>query len=132
MYKHVHTRLKDVRTRLYHGLYIPCTYHVHTCIYICRNVHTCMYMSMFFNNCIYHVCQLLYYSIQVVHTLYIHGSDMSVHVYNRWSGFQTFTTYYYYYILLHIYSFMVVIDLDELAALHLLVLCLKQYTCSHA
>ncbi len=43
-------------------------------------------MFLFFNNCIYHVCQLLYYSI--VHTLYIHGTDMSVHVYARWSGFQ--------------------------------------------
>ncbi len=86
MYKHVRTRLKDVRTRLYHYLYVPCTYHVHTCIYAYRNVHTCMYMFMFFNNCIYHVCQPLYTSI--VHTLYIHGSDMSVHLYARWSGFQ--------------------------------------------
>ncbi len=34
-------------------------------------------MFMFFNNCIYHVCQLLSFSI--VHTLYIHGTDMSVH-----------------------------------------------------
>ncbi len=42
-------------------------------------------MSMFFNNCIYHVFRLLYYSI--VHTLYIHGTDMSVHVYARWSKF---------------------------------------------
>ncbi len=42
MYKHVHTRLNDIRKRLYHCLYIPCTYHVHTCIYICSNVHTCM------------------------------------------------------------------------------------------
>ncbi len=51
-------------------------------------------MFMFFNTCIYHwhVCQLpLYYSI--VHTLYIHGTDIirSVHrvvtgtVYARWS-----------------------------------------------
>ncbi len=86
MYQHVHTRLNDVRTRLYHCLYIPCTYHVHTCIYICRNAYTCMYISLFFNNCIYHVCQLLYYSI--VHTLYKHGTDMSVHVYARWPGFQ--------------------------------------------
>ena len=62
---------------------------------ICKSVHTtlymvqaCMYMFMIFNNCImmYHVCQLLYYSI--VHTLYIHCTDMSVHVYVRWSGFQ--------------------------------------------
>ena len=43
-------------------------------------------MFMIFNNCMYHVCQLLYYSI--VHTLYIHCTDMSVHVYVRWSGFQ--------------------------------------------
>ena len=43
-------------------------------------------MSMIFTTCIYHVCQLLYYSI--VHTLYIHGTDVSVHVYARWSGFQ--------------------------------------------
>ena len=88
MYKHVtvHTRLNDVRTRSYHYLYIPCTYHVHTCIYIYRNIRKCMYMFMFFNNCIYHVCQPLYTSI--VHKLYIHGSDMSVHVYARWSGFQ--------------------------------------------
>ncbi len=86
MYKHVQTRLNDVRTRSYLYLYVPCTYHVHTCIYIYRNVHTCMYMFMFSNNCIYHVCQPLYTSI--VYTLYIHGSDMSVHVYARWSGFQ--------------------------------------------
>ncbi len=49
MYKHVHTRLNDLRTRLYHGLYIPCTYHVHTCIYICRNdihVSTCLCFSI--------------------------------------------------------------------------------------
>ncbi len=54
----------------------------------CLNVHTlaCMYMFVFFNNCIYHVCQPLHTSI--VHTLYTHGSDMSVHVYARWSGFQ--------------------------------------------
>ncbi len=47
-----------------------------------------MSMFKFFNNCIYHVCQQLYYS--VVHTWYIHasGTDMSVHVYARWSGFQ--------------------------------------------
>ncbi len=71
-----------------------CTYHVHT-MYIHVYTFAEMYMhvhvyynSMFFNNCIYHVCQLLYYSI--VHTLYIHGTDMSVHVYARWSesGFQ--------------------------------------------
>ncbi len=47
-----------------------CTYHAHTCIYICRlgNVYVCMYMSMIFNNFMYHVtvtvCQLLYYSIR--------------------------------------------------------------------
>ncbi len=64
-------------------MYIPCTYHVHTCIYMCRNVYTCMYMFMIFNNCMYHVCQLLYYSM--VHTRYIHGTDMYVHVYARWS-----------------------------------------------
>ena len=45
-------------------------------------------MSMIFTTCIYHVCQLLYYSI--VHTLYIHGTDVSVHVYARWSGFQMY------------------------------------------
>ncbi len=45
-------------------------------------------MFMFFNNCIYSVCQLLYYSI--VHTLYIQGTDMSVHVYARWSGFKMY------------------------------------------
>jgi hypothetical protein len=43
-------------------------------------------MFFVFNNCIHHVCQLLYYTI--VHTLYIHGTDMSVHVYAMWSGFQ--------------------------------------------
>ncbi len=89
MHKHEHTRLNDVRTRLNHCLYIPCTYHVHSCIYMCRNVYTWMYMFMFFNNCIYHVCQLLYYD-SIVHTLYIgtESTDMSVHVYARWSGFQ--------------------------------------------
>ncbi len=91
MYKHGHTRLNNVHTRLFHYLYVPCTYYVHTCIYIHRNVHplACMYMFMFFNNRIYHVCQPLYTSI--VHTLHIHGSDMSVHVYARWSGFQMCT-----------------------------------------
>ena len=67
-------------------MYIPCTYHVHTCIYICRNVYTCMYMFMFFKYCTYHVWQLLYYSMVCIR--YIHGTDMSVHVYARWSGFQ--------------------------------------------
>ncbi len=52
-----------------------------------------MFIMMIFNNCIHHVTvsQLqLYYSI--VHTMYIHGTDMSVHVYAsaRWSGFQMF------------------------------------------
>ena len=78
--------IPDVHTRLYIRMYIPCTYHVYMCMYICRNVYTCMYMFMIFTTCIYHVCQLLYYSI--VHTLYIHGTDVSVHVYARWSGFQ--------------------------------------------
>ncbi len=41
---------------------------------------------MIFNVCIYNVCKLLYHS--TVHRLYIHGIDMSVHVYARWSGFQ--------------------------------------------
>ncbi len=64
-----------------------CTYHVrHVYMYICRNVNTCMYMSMVFTTCIYHVYQLMYCSI--VHTLYIHGTDVSVHVYARRSGFQ--------------------------------------------
>jgi hypothetical protein len=83
MYIHVWTMYIK---RLYLGMYIPCTYHVNTCIYICRNVYTCMYMFRVFNICIYHVCKLLYYSI--VHRLYIHGTDMSVHVYAMWSGFQ--------------------------------------------
>ncbi len=43
-------------------------------------------MFMFFKYCTYHVCQLLYYSMVCI--LYIHGTDMSVHVYARWSGFQ--------------------------------------------
>jgi hypothetical protein len=41
---------------------------------------------MVFKYCTYHVCQLLYYSM--VCTRYIHGTDMSVHVHARWSGFQ--------------------------------------------
>ncbi len=47
-----------------------------------------MYMFMFFNYCMYHVCQLKYNSI--VNTLYIHGTDMYIHFYARWSlaGFQ--------------------------------------------
>ncbi len=67
-------------------MYIPCTYNVYTCIYISANVYTCMYMFMIFNVCIYNVCKQLYHS--TVHSLYIHGIDMSVHVYARWSGFQ--------------------------------------------
>jgi hypothetical protein len=47
-----------------------------------------MYMFMIFNVCIYNVCKLLYHS--TVHRLYIHGIDMSVHVYARWSGFQMY------------------------------------------
>jgi hypothetical protein len=47
-----------------------------------------MYMFMFFKYCTYNVCQLLYYSM--VCTRYIHGTDMSVHVYARWSGFQMY------------------------------------------
>ncbi len=69
MYKHVHTRLNDV-----------CSLNN---VDVCTIVYT---MSVSVYNCIYHVCQPLYTSI--VHTLYIHGSDMSVHVYARWSGFQ--------------------------------------------
>ncbi len=45
-----------------------------------------MYMFMFFKYSTYHICQLLYYSM--VCTRYIHGTDMSVQVYARWSGFQ--------------------------------------------
>ncbi len=63
-----------------------CTYHVHTMfihVYTSAEMYihvcTCLCFSII-------VCQLLYYSI--VHTLYIHGTDMSVHVYARWSGFQ--------------------------------------------
>ena len=46
----------------------------------------CMYMFVFFNNGMYYVCQLTYDS--TVHSLYVHGTDMYVHVYARWSGFQ--------------------------------------------
>ncbi len=46
----------------------------------------CMYMFVFFNNGMYYVCQLTYDSI--VHSLYVHGTDIYVHVYARWSGFQ--------------------------------------------
>ncbi len=46
----------------------------------------CMYMFVFFNNCLYYVCQLTYDSI--VHSLYVHGTDMYVHIYARWSEFQ--------------------------------------------
>ncbi len=41
-------------------------------------MYAMMYMFMFFNHCKYHFCQPLYTSI--VHTLYIHGSDLSVTV----------------------------------------------------
>ena len=43
-------------------------------------------MYMIFHFCIYHVCQPL--SIGTVHSLYIHASNMYVHVYTMWSGFQ--------------------------------------------
>ena len=48
----------------------------------------CMYkfVTVFFNYCMYYVCQLTYNSI--VHSLYVHVTDMYVHVYARWSGFQ--------------------------------------------
>jgi hypothetical protein len=48
----------------------------------------CMYMFVFFNNGMYWVCQLTYNS--TVHSLNVHasGTDMYVHVYARWSGFQ--------------------------------------------
>jgi hypothetical protein len=46
---------------------------------------------MIFNICTYHVCKLLYYSIVHSLRLYIHGTDISVHVYAMWSGFQMLT-----------------------------------------
>ncbi len=67
-----------------------CTYHVRT---MYRRAYTfaemyiqCTYMYRHFEKCIYNVCPQTYYSI--VYTRYIHGTDMSVHVYARWSGFQ--------------------------------------------
>ncbi len=67
-----------------------CTYHVRT-VYIHEYTFQdmsvpCMYMFVFFNNGMYYVCQLTYDS--TVHSLYVHGTDMYVHVYARWSGFQ--------------------------------------------
>ena len=41
-YRRVHTCLNDVHTRLQFPLYIPCTYHVHTCSLICKLVCTCL------------------------------------------------------------------------------------------
>ncbi len=43
-------------------------------------------MYIHFQKCIYMSVPCTYYSI--VDTLYIHGTDMYVHVYARWSGFQ--------------------------------------------
>ena len=40
-----------------------CTYHVYTCMYMCRSVHTCMYMFMILCTCLNHVCQLLSHSM---------------------------------------------------------------------
>ena len=83
MYIHVWTMYIHVYT-------LECTYHVRT-MYI--HVYKfwdmsipCMYMFVFFNNGMYYVCQLTYDS--TVHSLYVHGTDMYVHVYARWSGFQ--------------------------------------------
>ncbi len=65
-----------------------CIYQILVYIHVC----TCMYMYVhvydFANIYIYHGCKLLYYSI--VHRLYIHGTEMSVHVYAMWSGFQMY------------------------------------------
>ncbi len=73
-----------------HVYTLECTYHVRTMyihVYTFQDMSVpCMYMFVFFNNCMYYVCKLTYDSI--VHSLYVHGTDMYVHVYARWSGFQ--------------------------------------------
>jgi hypothetical protein len=75
-----------------HVYTLECTYHVRTMyihVYTFQDMSVpCMYMFVFFNNGMYYVCQLTYDS--TVHSLYVHGTDMYVHVYARWSGFQMF------------------------------------------
>jgi hypothetical protein len=41
----------------------------------------------------YHVCLLIYNSM-IHSTHYIHGTDMSVHIYGRWPGFQMYMQNY--------------------------------------
>ena len=83
MYIHVWTMYIHVYTS-------ECTYHVRTMyihVYTFQDMSVpCMYMFVFFNNGMYYVCQLTYDS--TVHSLYVHGTDMYVHVYARWLGFQ--------------------------------------------
>ncbi len=85
MYIHLWTMYIHVYTS-------ECTYHVRTMyrrVYtfaeMFKHVHTWIYISCF-EKCIYNVCPQTYYSI--VYTRYIHGTDMSVHVNARWSGFK--------------------------------------------
>ena len=67
-----------------------CTYHVHTLyihVYDFASLYVpCTYMYIHFMTCTYTSQRGMYYSI--VWRVYVHGSDMYVHVYTRWVGFQ--------------------------------------------
>ncbi len=83
LYKHVHTRLNNVHTCSYLFMYI----HVYklTEMYIHAYKFPYMYAHVW---TMYMTC--MYYTI--VHIRLIHGSDMYVHVYARWVGFQMSAT----------------------------------------
>jgi hypothetical protein len=69
-------------------MYIPCIYmyvHLQICTYVYVHVYE---FTISWHTCLNHVCQLLYYSMVQQLSADRHGSDMYVHVYARWSGFQ--------------------------------------------
>ncbi len=86
LYKHVHTRLNDVHTWLYLSMYIHVyTMYIHVYKLTEMYIHVYKFPWMYVNVwTMYKTC--MYYSI--VHTRLIHASDMYVHVYARWVGFQ--------------------------------------------
>ncbi len=88
LYKHVHTGLNNVHTCLYSDtkMYV----HVYT-MYIHVHRFSELYIHVYtFHQMYVHVWTMymmrMYYSI--VHTHHIHSSDMYIHVYARWVGFQ--------------------------------------------
>ncbi len=65
-----------------HTMYVPCTY-MFTILNNCKYyVHTCIYISFYVCTCLSMV------RICLKNGIYIHFSDMYVHVYARWVGFQ--------------------------------------------